>query len=1461
MSLFAQQPSEEPTPSRSSAGVRVLHSFGWTFIGLVFLIVVVLAGLSWYTTTSDFQRRVRREVVSLIESATGGRVELSGLQFHLWRLDVKAHGLVIHGTEAANERPYLEVDTIEVHLKLTSFLSHTTGSGMGSHVGLSLLRIEHPQFNLIVDKNGRTNQPVPKHSSKTPLTDKLLDLKAGQVEISHGMAWVNDKAIPFELAAEDLAVTVRYAANHDQYAAQISLADLKTRLAAAPQMDSQLRLSVTLGRDLVRVSGFEFTTGPTTQLKASGELSHFATPVWSAAVDGAVDLKTAGQLGALPELKAGTADVVLRGHSCSVTPEVAQRKLPFWRRKKTRSNQAQAPPNAKIGAKNLPPDPACTAGYLLAGEMKAHGVGYEDQYVRLEGLNLASHLRITPSDLLLTALSGSLPGGGSAAGELKIDNWLGESASTKTLANAPRAATSTAPAHANLKAVVAKLPLRTIMEATETNGYGDLGFDTAVSGPLTVEWGGPAADIADTVVADGDLTFAPTGVRRRGVLDNVPVSGQALLHYDGSKELVRIERMLLTSPQSRLTASGVLGVNLGDRLTSLRVDLAVRDLSEYDQMLETLDFQANGNKGVAALPVVLHGAAEFQGSASGPIADLDLKGHLQASQVEVRLPAAALPASASRARVSVAGRGARAAALTQSTDFQLDSVVADAEFSLSTGLAVASSTVVRGGAVLHASGSLQPRRVAPKSGPVTYLWDSGTTIQASLELANAPMADVLALAGQQRYPITGTLDLKGRVQGTAAMLGGSGTLALAHGAAFGEGFDSIQGDVSLVGRALSVTNAQVLLHGLCVRGSGGYDLTSGQLFGHVDGKDLALSKFDRVRAAALPADGKLSVVADAKGTFEQPGLTAKLTLAKVTVRGEPVGEVAVELHSVGPTLFATAHSTLVGAAVDATAQTQLTGDFQTSARLTVGELDVARPLDMFMPGSIKVSSKIAGVVTVSGPLKTPKAMQGTAELSPLDLTLQGIQLSAAGPLRVSLKDGSLHLDQVHITGQDTDLVASGNAELFGATDPRGGRLRLKASGGVSAALAHTYNPHLHAKGKVEFGVAVDGRVKNPVLTGKVQFDHVDASIDGISNGLTDLDGSLVFNEDRLQVDKLTAMTGGGKVTLGGFLTYRNGVYADLSATGNVVRVRLYGLSGTANSALRLQGTPDGLLLSGTVLLTRFGVGPDVDLAMFSGTGSVSLPPDPNSLSNRVRLDVHVTSSPQLDFQNSYAKLAGTVDLHVRGTAAEPTILGKIQITDGSATFAGTKYQLQRGDIYFSNPVRIDPVIDIDATARVENYDISIGLHGTATSIKPTYRSEPPLSEADVFNLLALGRTQEQAQLYQEQQVQQGSDPTTNALLGGALNATVSNSVQKLFGVGSVKIDPAFVGTLGNSAARITVEQQLSQQLTVRYATNVNETAQQLIQVEYQLSRSMSIVATRDETGVFSLVYKIRKRYR
>ncbi len=1435
------------------------RGMAWMVGGVLALVILVVGGFWWYTTTGDFQRRVSKEVVSVLENATGGRVELGGMRFSLWHLEIEADGLVIHGLEGPGEAPYLAADKVLVRVKILNFVAHSTGAGMASHVGLNLLRVEHPQFHLIIDKDGKTNQPVPKHPSTStqPIQDTLLDLRASEADVVNGVALLNDRAIPFDLAARNLDAEVHYLSATDRYGITVDLNDLRTKMGPQPEARSKLHAEAELGRDVVQLTKLEFDSGKASVLHATATLKNFAQPEWQVATNGTLELKQVSVLTNVDGLTGGTVDLVLRGHSCAVSPVAAQTRPHFWQKK-------LPPLPAKPGTTPLPPSPECQAGYLVVGNAKLHGAGYDIPNVRLHDVDGGADLHITPSELLLTAMTGYLPGGGYATGELRIVNWLGETTPAKSAtavagvttartteaemhskpnSNKPVPEVKTSPvsangvyAHAYLVATVNAIPLRTIMEVTETGGYGDLGFDTAVTGPVKVEWGGPVADVSETVTVDGDINFKPTGVKRKGALNNVPITGEAVARYDGKNETVNIQNVILVTPESSTEASGILGVNEGDPLTDLHADMTVRDLGEFDQLLQTLGFAANGKKGTAAVPVVLHGAVAFQGTAKGRAADLDMKGHFEGSQIEVKLD--------------------------KELDTLVDSVVADAEFSYDSGLAIASSTIKRGSAVLNVTGTMKPRKAGLRKGVADYEWDEGTGVNATVQLANASIADVLQIAGQQqKYPITGTIAVNAKAAGTLDNLNGEGKIALSKGVAYGEPYNSAVANLSVRGQDFEASQVVLSLDGMQITGNGGYNANSKHVRGHVEGRNLVLSKFATFRKARPDDDGTLTLVADANGTMEQPGLKATVKLANVTVGGKALGDMSADLHSEGSVLDYTAQSNLVGAKIDATGQTDLTGDYETRAKATWTALDAGTVVALFGPASVKAESSIGGTATVSGPLKTPTKLSGTAELDDFDVKLQGVELKSAGPLRASLRDGLVTLDQIHITGQDTDLQARGTMQAFGATDANGGKLDVKANGSVSFAIVHTFDPDILSSGKVQFTIAAGGRVKKPSLTGTVQIVNVNAAMDGVPNGLSAMNGTLVFNEDRLQVQNLTAMTGGGQIKIGGFLTYKNGLYADLTASGEVVRVRLYGLSATANTNLTLQGGPQNLLLSGNVLITRFGVGPDVDFAAFSSVGGVSAPPEPGAASNKITLNVHVTSSPQLDFQNSYAKLAGTVDLNVHGTVAEPSILGRIQITYGNATFAGTKYELQRGDIYFSNPVRIDPTIDINATARVETYDITVGLQGTMSSLKPTYRSEPPLSEADIFALLALGRTQEEAQLYQEQEVQEGSNPTTNALLGGALNETVSSRIGKLFGGGTVKIDPAFVGTLGNSTARITVQKQISRQLSVTYATNVNSTAQQLLQAQYDLTPDASLVVSRDESGVFSVVYKIRRRYK
>jgi translocation and assembly module TamB len=364
--------------------------------------------------------------------------------------------------------------------------------------------------------------------------------------------------------------------------------------------------------------------------------------------------------------------------------------------------------------------------------------------------------------------------------------------------------------------------------------------------------------------------------------------------------------------------------------------------------------------------------------------------------------------------------------------------------------------------------------------------------------------------------------------------------------------------------------------------------------------------------------------------------------------------------------------------------------------------------------------------------------------------LDGGGLRSQGSVHATLANGRINLDPLHVTGEQTDLRAQGSLSL---KDKQ--QLDFAASGSINMKLAETLDPDLTASGTTTFQVEAHGPLKDPGLRGRIDFVNGSLSLEDIPNGLSQLHGTLEFNQNRLEVKSLTAMSGGGLLSVTGSLAYQRGIYADLSVTGKGIRIRYpVGVSSLADATLRLQGSQNNLLLSGNVLITRFSISPDMDIAALAAQATaVQAIAPPDAPSNHIRLDVHLLSSPQLNFQNAFAKLAGDVDLRLRGTVASPSLLGRVSITEGSALIAGTRYELQSGEISFTNPIRIEPAINLSATARVEDYDITLGLHGTPQKLAVTYRSDPPLPEADVVALLALGRTENQERLYTQQQEQ------------------------------------------------------------------------------------------------------------
>jgi len=83
------------------------------------------------------------------------------------------------------------------------------------------------------------------------------------------------------------------------------------------------------------------------------------------------------------------------------------------------------------------------------------------------------------------------------------------------------------------------------------------------------------------------------------------------------------------------------------------------------------------------------------------------------------------------------------------------------------------------------------------------------------------------------------------------------------------------------------------------------------------------------------------------------------------------------------------------------------------------------------------------------------------------------------------------------------------------------------------------------------------------------------------------------------------------------------------------------------------------------------------MSQFSGDDS---PPPTQGFSQNVNLDVGIETPQGLNLVSRTLSLAGSANLHLRGTAAQPVVLGRLNLSGGDLIFSGNRYKLQGGTI-------------------------------------------------------------------------------------------------------------------------------------------------------------------------------------
>lgn len=1055
----------------------------------------------------------------------------------------------------------------------------------------------------------------------------------------------------------------------------------------------------------------------------------------------------------------------------------------------------------------------------IDGKVVLRDAAYEDANVRLRGVNggaeysyLAAKSRLQVPHIFLHGL------GGSASGSALIENWLhapNDPAKPGTRNEGERGSVELA-----LTALSAHdLAIATASRMLPLDQLHAVG---RISGKAGVKW----TYSARSARVDLDLVATPPANAAPGEL---PVAGFLQGTYSASSELLAIASSSLTTPASHVVASG----DIGARTADLRLTATTSNLGEVAPLIAAI-------RGPEPLPFNLGGNASFRGTLSGKLRAPTIAGHLDAAdfatQLARRLEAPLPPAPAPDSRF-----------------VRWDSLAADFIYAPDK-LTVSQAQLRRKNALVSVNGS---------SSLTDGVLTAASQFQAHVLIRGADLAELQSVLGFD-YPLTGRVDLTMDVGGTRDNLNGGGRLALTRGSAYGQTIKSLSAAINFSDDQVQLRDTVVVGDLGTVNGSAAYNLNAKSFRLDLRGTDFRVERFAFANRPNIQASGQITFEASGSGTLEAPVINASLRLRNLTVNRQAIGGFDLDAVTRGAELQVTTHSSMQHAAVVLDGSIHLRGDMPGHAVLVVNSANLNPLIAAFVPIRISGPTVLDSRIEVNGPFRDPRNLAVSVKVDRLSSELEGIGVYNAGPISLRIANQVLTIDRFRLAGEGTRfLQIRGSAELSGEQ-----KLDFQAEGDLNLKLLQSANSSLISSGYSDFSVAVKGALHKPLINGQLNFHDGAVAFLDLPNGLSEINGTVYFNQDRAQIQKLVARTGGGMLDLGGFVSYDRGIAFNVTATGREIRIRYpAGVSSTATAALELSGNLKNSVLSGDVTVTRFGLNPQFDFAYYLAR-SKEPPGAPNTASplNNVRLDVHVVSTQDLQVQTSLAKVSGNVDLHLRGTATHPVLLGHINIVEGTVDFNGTTYTLERGDISFANPITIDPILDIAASAHVRDYDITLGFHGSPLQNKlaTTYRSDPPLQPGDIIALLALGRTREEAMNVATapgSQQQTFSDTTSNALLGEAINATISNRVQKIFGVSRIKIDPQVAGVENSGYARLTVDQQISNKVTLTYITNLSQSAQQIIQFEYNINSNVSVIAVRDQNGIVSFDVRLRQRKR
>lgn len=370
---------------------------------------------------------------------------------------------------------------------------------------------------------------------------------------------------------------------------------------------------------------------------------------------------------------------------------------------------------------------------------------------------------------------------------------------------------------------------------------------------------------------------------------------------------------------------------------------------------------------------------------------------------------------------------------------------------------------------------------------------------------------------------------------------------------------------------------------------------------------------------------------------------------------------------------------------------------------------------------------------------------------PVDIVLQGRLDAAAGEARALIRRGATPVGRMVAR---LTPAGSGSWSTRLMQGPLSGGIRYNGPSGVLFSFAGLAEQQL--SGPIAVAADFGGTVSAPRVNGLIRADNLTYTNETYGTRLTQMRIAARFNNDRLELTQVQARAGSGTVQAQGNvgLAAAQGFPMDIRvALRDAQLARSDAIGATASGDIRIQKDAQGGLISGNINVpeARYqiirqgsaevpeltGVRRKSDIRVARPTDRAT--PAPVGL---FRLDLRVRADNRLFVSGMGLESEWEMDLRVGGTSAAPTVSGGLDVVRGTYSFAGKRFELQRGRVRFTGPVLTDPDIDILATTQNDGVTFNIAITGTGQRPQIAFTSTPALPQDEVLSRLLFGTNPE-----------------------------------------------------------------------------------------------------------------------